>query len=270
MKRFFKAAAATAGLALALPAAAQVVFYEHDGFQGRSFEVDRQLGNFERVGFNNRVSSLVVLSGRWEVCSERRFEGRCMVVRPGRYPSLDAVGLNDAISSIRPVGREARSEERRYAPPPPMPVYDNRRRKDERLFEAEVTSARAVYASQQQQRCWVERERVGDSGSSIGGAVVGGIIGGVLGHQIGSGRGNDAATAAGAVGGAVIGSNVARNRDGSYSQDVRRCENVPTAGRPDHWEVTYVFRGQEHRMQTTFPPGPTVTVNSRGEPRASG
>ena len=266
MKRMFSIAAASAGLVLALPAAAQVIFYEHDHFGGRSFEVDRQLGNFERAGFNDRVSSVVVLSGRWEMCTDRRFQGRCVVVRPGRYPSMGAVGLNDAISSVRPVSREARIEERRFAPPPPVAVYDNRRRKDERVFEAEVTSARAVYASAQQ-RCWVERERVGDN-SGVGGAIVGGILGGVLGHQIGSGRGNDIATAAGAVGGAVIGSNVARDRDGGYSQDVRRCENVPTSGRPDHWDVTYVFRGREHRMQTTYRPGPTVTVNARGEPRA--
>ena len=268
MKTFSKMLFAGAGLALAIPAAAQVVFYEHDGFGGRSFEVDRQLANFERAGFNDRVSSVVVLSGRWEMCTDRRFQGRCVVVRPGRYPSMNAVGLNDSISSVRPVSREARIEERRFAPPPPMPVYDNRRRKDERLFEAEVTSVRAVYA-QQQQRCWVERQRVGDSSNSVGGAIVGGILGGVLGHQIGSGRGNDAATAAGAIGGAVIGSNVARDRGGSgYSQDVRRCDNVPTSGRPDHWDVTYVFRGQEHRMQTAVPPGRTVTVNQRGEPRA--
>lgn len=267
MKAFSKIALAGAGLALAIPAAAQVVFYEHDGFAGRSFEADRQIGNFERFGFNDRASSVVVLSGRWEMCTDRRFEGQCVVVRPGRYPTLNALGLNDRLSSVRPVGREARIEERRFAPPPPMPVYDNRRRKDERLFEAQVTSVREVYATPQQ-RCWVERERVADRGSSVGGAVIGGILGGVLGHQVGSGRGNDVATAAGAVGGALIGSNVARNRDGSYSQDVRRCENVPTSGRPAHWDVTYVFRGQEHRIQTAVPPGPTVTVNHRGEPRA--
>ena len=265
MNSFLKSAAVTATLLVAVPAAAQVVFYEHDGFGGRSFEADRQIGNFERFGFNDRASSVVVLSGRWEMCTDRRFAGQCVVVRPGRYPSLNALGLNDRLSSVRPVSREARIEERRYAPPPPMPVYDNRRRKDERLFEAEVTSVREVYASPQQ-RCWVERER-GGSNNSVAGAVVGGLLGGVLGHQIGSGRGNDVATAAGAVGGAVIGSNVARDRSGG-TQDVRRCENVPTAGRPDHWDVTYVFRGQEHRIQTAVPPGRTVTVNNRGEPRA--
>jgi hypothetical protein len=32
--------------------------------------------------------------------------------------------------------------------------------------------------------------------------------------------------------------------------------------------VTYRFRGQENRMQMTTPPGATVTVNERGEPRS--
>jgi uncharacterized protein YcfJ len=100
------------------------------------------------------------------------------------------------------------------------------------------------------------------TGNNIGGAIVGGLIGGVLGHQVGGGRGNDVATAAGAIGGAAIGS-----RAGGGSRDVQRCENVPTSSRVDHYEVTYNFRGQEHFMQTTVPPGPTVAVNEVGEPR---
>jgi len=42
---------------------------------------------------------------------------------------------------------------------------------------------------------------------------------------------------------------------------------VPTSGRVDHYEVTYNFRGQEHYIQTTVPPGPTIAVNEVGEPR---
>ena len=254
---------AVAGLALSTQAAAQVVFYEHDDFSGRSFTAERPIGNFDRFGFNDRASSVVVLRDRWEVCTDAGFRGACVVLRPGRYPSLSALGLNDRVSSVRPVERNARIEDRRYAPPPPVAVYDNYRRPNERLFEANVIEARAVYADAGQ-RCWVERERVG-SDANIGGAIVGGLIGGVLGHQIGGGRGQDVATAGGAVAGAAIGSQAGRG--GSYSQDVRRCENVPTSGRPDHWDVTYAFRGVEHRMQTTVPPGPTVTVNEQGEPR---
>lgn len=248
-------------------AAAEIVLYSRDNFDGRSFTATRRQGNLEREGFNDRASSAVVFGQRWEVCSAARFEGRCVVLRPGRYPSLESMGIGNSISSVRPVTRETRVDEGRFAPPP-MPVYDSRRRKDERLFEAEVVAVRAVYG-RPEQRCWVEREQVADRSNEIGGAVLGGLIGGVLGHQIGSGRGNDLATGIGAVAGAAIGSNVARDSGGNpvYTQDVRRCERVPAGGRPEYWDVVYRFRGEEHRMQTSAPPGRTITVNRRGEPR---
>ena len=97
-------------------------------------------------------SSAVVVGDRWEVCGNNRFEGRCVVLRPGRYPSLAAMGLNDRVSSVRAVNRQARIDDNRYAPQA-TPVYDSRRRKGERVFEADVTAVRAVVA-QQQQRCW--------------------------------------------------------------------------------------------------------------------
>jgi hypothetical protein len=31
--------------------------------------------------------------------------------------------------------------------------------------------------------------------------------------------------------------------------------------------VTYQFHGEQHHVQTTQPPGQTLTVNARGEPR---
>ena len=103
-------------------------------------------------------------------------------------------------------------------------------------------------------------------GSGLG-LVAGGVVGGVLGHQIGGGRGNDVATALGAVGGVAVGANVNRGRGGGYTQDVRRCSAVPGSGRPEYWDVTYVFRGREHRAQLSSPPGATITVNGLGEPR---
>jgi hypothetical protein len=48
---------------------------------------------------------------------------------------------------------------------------------------------------------------------------------------------------------------------------VRRCEAVPSSAQPQYWDVTYVFRGVEHRAQLGFSPGATITVNERGEPR---
>src|SRR5438067_13781784 len=99
-------------------AAPQITFYEREGFQGRSFSTDRRVGNLERFGFNDRASSVVVIGDPWEVCEEAQFGGRCIVLRPGRYPSLVAMGLNDRISSVRDVNRNARIDDNRYAPEP--------------------------------------------------------------------------------------------------------------------------------------------------------
>ncbi len=269
MNAVLRNALMAAGLAASTQAAAQIVFYEHDGFQGRSFASEAAVSDFQRSGFNDRASSVVVMRERWEVCEDAGFSGRCVVLRPGRYDSLSALGLNDRVSSVRMVGRNARVEDQRFAPPP-LPVYDNYRRKDERLFEAEVTSVRAILGPPER-RCWMEREQVsqGRGDANVPGAIVGALIGGVLGHQVGGGRGKDVATAGGAVAGGAIGANVGR-RDGSYGlgQDVQRCADVQGQNRPDHWDVTYHFRGQEHRVQTTTPPGRTITVNAQGEPRA--
>lgn len=153
-----------------------------------------------------------------------------------------------------------------YAPS----AYDYRRRQNERLYEANVTYVRAVVGPPQQ-RCWVDRERVdnrGSAGVNIPGAIIGGAIGGILGHQIGGGRGQDIATGIGVLGGAAVGANVGRGSDGAiYTQNVQRCEYVPTSASLDYWDVTYNFDGYEHRVQMTTPPGTTILVNAQGEPR---
>jgi uncharacterized protein YcfJ len=262
-----KTAAIVAALAFSSQAYSQVVFYQGDNYSGRSFSTQRQVPNFKQYGFNDRASSVVVLSERWEVCDGARYDGRCIVLRQGRYPSLAAMGLNDRVSSARSVGSRARYDDDRYAPNP-EPVYDNRRRGRERLYQADVTSARAVM-SRDRQRCWVEREQVDNRRTgNVGGAVVGAVLGGILGHQIGSGRGQDIATVGGAVAGGAVGYNTNRDRNDDYSRDVERCSSDSNSGTPDYWDVTYNYRGQDHRVQTTYEPGRTISVNRLGEPRA--
>jgi len=266
------------GAALAAQAAAQVTFYENEGFAGRSFSAQQPVGNFERYGFNDRASSAVVVRDTWEVCEDAQFAGRCMILRPGRYPSLSAMGLNDRISSVRSVQGNARMDNQRYAPAPPVAVatapvggHDYRRRKNERLYEARVTSVRAVVGPSEQ-RCWIERQSVvQDRGDvNVPAVIIGAVAGGILGHQVGGGRGQDIATAGGAVAGAAAGASLGRDSNGHemYVQDVQRCASVPSQARPDYWDVTYDFRGQGYRMQMTAPPGQTVMVNKQGEPRA--
>lgn len=251
------------------PLGSQVIFYEHEGFQGRTFSADQTVDDFSRTGFNDRASSAVVLGQRWEVCLDSRFAGPCRVLSPGRYASLADMGLNDRVSSVRPVEWNARVDDRHYAPPP-VPVYDSRRRNDERLFEATVTSARAVVGPPER-RCWMEREEVGSTRGdpNMGGAVVGALLGGILGHQVGGGVGKDIATVGGVMAGAAIGSNVGRDNSGqsASTREVQRCTVRHSDAPPAFWDVSYHFRGVDHRVQMTAAPGTSITVNARGEPR---
>lgn len=272
MSNIVRIAMAVAGLGLGAQAAAQVTLYEYEDYGGGSITTDRSIANLRRVGFNDRSSSAVVRgsrSQRWEVCEDRRFQGRCRVLVRGTYPNLQAMGLGDRISSVRPVARNVRFDDERIAPEP-QPAYDYGRRPSERIYQAEITSVRAVLETSGQ-RCWVERGQVTQEreGANVPGAILGAVIGGVLGHQIGGGSGRDVATGIGVVAGAAIGGNSGRGDSRQVvTPDVQRCEAVPGGARPAYWDVTYQFRGVEHRMQMTRRPGATVSVNARGEPRA--
>ena len=261
---------AVAAVAVATQAAAQITFYENDDYQGRTFTTQRNVPDFQRFGFNDRASSAIVMNNRVEVCEDIRYEGRCTVLRPGRYSSLSAMGINDRVSSVRVLSYNSNVNEDRYAPPT-YPVYDNRRRGGEGIYEATVTSVRAVLGSPSQ-RCWVEREQVVQStgGANPGAVIAGTLLGGILGHQVGGGRGNDLATVGGAIAGATLGSNLGSNGGGQQvvTQNVQRCTTTPAQTPPEYWDVTYSFRNVEHRIQMTTPPGRTISVNRAGEPRS--
>lgn len=263
-----KLALAAAGLLWGAQAMAQITLYEGEGWHGRAFTTSQPVRDFSRNGFNDRASSVIVDHGRWEVCEDAGFRGNCMVLRPGSYESLRGMGLNNQISSVRPVRRQGRYDNE--APEPlPQATNEYRRRPQERIIDVPITSAHAVVGSPEQ-RCWVERQQVNEPsrGTSAGGVIAGALIGGILGHQVGGGTGRDVATAGGAIAGAAIGNNMANNRNQqTYARDVRRCENVSNP-KPEYWDVTYNYRGQEHRAQLSAPPGSTIAVNAKtGEPR---
>ena len=179
----------------------------------------------------------------------------------------DVTQQQAAAAQVQAAEAQRRAEDAQRLAAATPAAYDYRRQQGEPLYEAPVTSVRAVVGPPEQ-RCWVERQVVdtGSAGINVPGAVVGGVVGGILGHQIGSGRGRDVATGIGAATGAVVGANVGAP-GAVYTQDVQRCANVSSAGRLDYWDVTYNFRGYEHRVQTTSPPGATILVNAQGEPR---
>ncbi len=259
---------AAACVTVAAPAAAQLTFYENDDYQGRSFSTSLAVDNFLDRGFNDRASSIVVQSKRWEVCDDVRFGGKCMVLRRGSYPSLRAMGMNDRISSVRPLRANAAVADERYGPPAPATSAYSKRR-GEQLFEAPVSAVRAVMGTAEQ-RCWMEKQDVvveSKPRNNVPGAVLGAVLGGVIGHQIGGGSGRDIATVGGAVAGGVVGSRVGADGRSVETRDVQRCVAAPSSGSAAYWDVDYSFRGQEHHAQLRQPPGATITVNAQGAPR---
>ena len=248
-------------------AQAQITLYEGNEFQGRAYTTQKPQDKLKRNQTNERASSMVVWGERWEVCEDNRFRGRCVVLLPGRYATLEHMGLNNQISSLRPIAWSTRVQDDRLAPAPEQ-VYDNRRRNREQLFEADIDSVRAVSAVAGQ-RCWMEQAPPvpEPSRSNVGGAIIGGVIGGILGHQVGGGRGKDLATVGGVVAGAAIGSQVGRP-SATEAQDIQRCAHAPEKDKPAYWDVSYRFRGLDHRVQMTTAPGHRIKVNAQGEPRS--
>lgn len=82
---------------------AAVELFEHGDYAGRSI-TSTGSADLSRQGFNDRTSSIVIRSGRWEFCTDADYRGRCVTLGPGSYGNLRDQGLNDEISSLRPAG----------------------------------------------------------------------------------------------------------------------------------------------------------------------
>ena len=83
--------------------AAEMTLYEHAGFNGGQLTLRGYTANIASTGFNDRASSIVVSSGRWEVCTDADFKGYCATLTRGEYPTIDK-RLSDRISSARETG----------------------------------------------------------------------------------------------------------------------------------------------------------------------
>ncbi len=80
--------------------ALRVVFYDQEGFVGRSFAITRNTVDFAATGFNDQALSVLVEGGAWEVCTDAFFQGRCQVLPAGPYRRLEPA-LQRSISSAR-------------------------------------------------------------------------------------------------------------------------------------------------------------------------
>jgi hypothetical protein len=89
------------------PIRGHAILFEDGHFHGQHKHVFSDEPNLNAVDdsfFNDRTSSIVVISGNWEFFRNSGFDGRYpTVLGPGLYPAVTDVGIaNDDLSSLRP------------------------------------------------------------------------------------------------------------------------------------------------------------------------
>ncbi|MES2015756.1 MAG: beta/gamma crystallin-related protein [Pseudomonadota bacterium] len=85
----------------AAASAGELTLFAGPGFQGRDLSVRSEIRDLTQFDFNDRTSSIVVRSGRWEACVDADFRNRCQIYEPGEYPDLERMG--NAITSVREI-----------------------------------------------------------------------------------------------------------------------------------------------------------------------
>ncbi|TAG75411.1 MAG: hypothetical protein EAZ24_10225 [Burkholderiales bacterium] len=83
----------------------RVEVFTDPNFTGQAVTLDGDIANLRNTGFNDRIQSMRVFGGTWEMCENRDFSGVCMTFGPGDYRRLPPQ-LDRAISSIRQITRE--------------------------------------------------------------------------------------------------------------------------------------------------------------------
>ncbi len=81
--------------------AGELTLFSDSGLQGRQVTVRDEVRDLNQLNFNDRAASMVIRSGRWEVCVHADFRD-CSVFDAGQYTRLDRMSNN--ISSVREIG----------------------------------------------------------------------------------------------------------------------------------------------------------------------
>ncbi|MEO0983528.1 MAG: beta/gamma crystallin-related protein [Pseudomonadota bacterium] len=103
--------------------APEAVLYDGQGFSGSPQPVRSAVSRLNRLRFNDRASSIDIRSGAWQICEDANYRGRCESLSQGVH-DLSSIGLNNAVSSIRPTtiaGADDAPQER-----PPIVLYSGR------------------------------------------------------------------------------------------------------------------------------------------------
>lgn len=80
--------------------AGAVTLYDGDGRRGQELRVHEAVAHLRDLDFNDRAQWVEVHQSRWELCSNARFRGACVIYGPGRHRLPPA--LAGQLTSLRP------------------------------------------------------------------------------------------------------------------------------------------------------------------------
>lgn len=90
-----------------------ITVFKDPDFRGGAISFDGAVPNLRRVrGFDDVISSIDIRRGAWLVCTDPNYRGRCEII-DGDVDYTKYIRLNDNISSLRPVSRRDRRDNRR-------------------------------------------------------------------------------------------------------------------------------------------------------------
>ncbi len=77
-----------------------LIVFENPDYKGSSLQIRGNVPDMYGSGLDDMISSVRVVSGRWEMCAAPNFGGDCKVITADT-PRLNVYNLNDRVSSIR-------------------------------------------------------------------------------------------------------------------------------------------------------------------------
>ena len=76
------------------------MIYENPNYGGRRLEVAGSVPDLSPWAMDDEITSVRVLSGKWQLCAGRDFNGQCWTVAADS-PNIKDIGANDKVTSIR-------------------------------------------------------------------------------------------------------------------------------------------------------------------------
>ncbi len=80
------------------------MLFASNGYAGASQAIDQSQTDLRSEPLQSKATSTVIANGEWQLCDDTFYRGQCVTLGPGKYPSLEQLGLTHGVSSVRRTG----------------------------------------------------------------------------------------------------------------------------------------------------------------------